>query len=80
MRREGSVRVLHLRLRSAQQGFAPSPVQHNGQLCSLVAAKTSNVQRALSRARPKESRAFPLTMTYMEVGFADKWPLARGRD
>ena len=28
--REVVWRVLHLRLRSAQQGFAPAPVQHTG--------------------------------------------------
>ena len=31
--------MLHLRLRSAQQGFAPAPVQHTRQLCLLLAAK-----------------------------------------
>ena len=48
---EGGRRVLHLRLRSAQQGFAPSPVQHAGQLVNACSCSRSDVQCALSQAR-----------------------------
>jgi hypothetical protein len=51
----GGRRVLHLRLRNAQQGFAPSPVQHAGQLVNACSRSRSNVQCALSQARPESS-------------------------
>src|SRR6266700_3213431 len=58
-RREGSGRVLHLRLRSAQQGFAPTPVQHTGQLCLLPAGKTRR-DSGRSLSAPKEISCLPL--------------------
>ena len=57
-----------LRLRYAQQGFAPSPVQHAGQFVNACSCGRSAVQCALSQARPGIS-CFPLT-TCMEVGYA----------
>ena len=47
---EGSRRVLHRLRRSAQQGFAPSPVQHLGQLCSQVIAKIRRAAGVLPSA------------------------------
>jgi hypothetical protein len=53
-------RVLHLRLRSAQQGFAPSPVQHTWQLRSFVTAANQTFN-ARPPERAQESCAFLLT-------------------
>jgi hypothetical protein len=57
---------IHLRLRSPQQGFAPSPVQHNQRLCTFVAASGQTFNARFPERAP-ESRAYPLTMTYIEV-------------
>jgi hypothetical protein len=54
-RREGSGRVLHLRLRSAQQGFAPAPVQHTGTAVLDASYERPDVQRALSERAPEIS-------------------------
>jgi hypothetical protein len=58
-RREGSRRVLHLRLRSAPQGFAPTPVQHTGQLCLLLVAKDQTCS-GRSPSAPQEISCLPL--------------------
>ncbi len=41
-------RVLHLRLRSAQHGFAPAPVQHNRAAVQVRGCEKPDVQCALS--------------------------------
>jgi hypothetical protein len=56
-RREGSGRVQ----RSAQQGFAPTPVRHTGQLCLLLAAKDETCS-GRSPSAPKEISCPPLDM------------------
>ncbi len=52
---ESGRRVLHLRLRYAQQGFAPSLAQHAGQLVNAHSCSRSDVQCAPSQARPGSS-------------------------
>jgi hypothetical protein len=52
-----AVHVLHLR--SAQQGFAPTPEQHTGQLCLLLAAKNQTCG-GRSPSAPKEISCLPL--------------------
>ena len=58
-RHEGSGRVLHLRLRFAQQDFAPTPVQQAEQLCLLLAAKDQTCS-GRSPSAPKEISCLPL--------------------
>ena len=69
MRRVGSVQVLHLRLRSACRATLRLRCS-TASRCARGCCKKI-VRWALSRARPKESRAFPLTMTYMEVAYPE---------
>ena len=47
-----AVHVLHLRLRSAQQGFAPTPVQHTGQLPTLATRPLRRQRRTSAKCHP----------------------------
>jgi hypothetical protein len=67
--------VLRLRLRYAQQSFAPSPAQHAGQLVNVRSCSKSEVECALSQARPGNScfsldndlHGCRLTVSYIRV-------------
>ena len=67
-RREDSGRALHLRLRSARLR-SDSGAGHRGSCACCQLRRTRRAAGAL-RARPKKSRAYLLTGTYMEVAYS----------
>ena len=69
-RREGSGRLLHLRLRSASLRSDSGAAHREAVL--VASSERPDVQRAPSERAPRNLVAFLLTGTYMEVALTDK--------